>query len=119
MKTYYVYILANKKNGTLYIGVTNNIERRLLEHKHGVTPGFTSKYGVNKLVYYELFLDIDSAIRHEKRLKKWKRDWKIQKINDFNPDWKDLAAYLLESVNVGKSKEDYYENGLPGQQTVS
>jgi putative endonuclease len=90
MKYYFVYILASKRNGTLYIGVTNDVERRTYEHKNNVFPGFTQKYGVHMLVYYEMFTDIDDAITREKQLKKWNRAWKIRLIEKHNPKWEDL-----------------------------
>lgn len=90
MKQYYVYILASKKNGTLYIGVTNNLIKRIYEHKHGLVEGFTQSYAVNKLVYYEETPDIKSAISREKQMKKWYRKWKIELIEKENPKWKDL-----------------------------
>jgi len=95
MKTYYVYILASKRNGTLYIGVTNDIIRRVYEHKNNLVPGFTSKYGVHRLVYYERFNDIEYAIQSEKRLKKWNRSWKLELIEKVNPGWKDLYNDLV------------------------
>ena len=94
-KTYYVYILASKRNGTLYIGVTNDLARRAWEHRAGLLPGFTKKYGVKILVYYEVFDDIGAAIHRETRLKKYKRDWKLNLIEERNPDWRDLAGELL------------------------
>ena len=90
MKQYYVYILASKKNGTLYIGVTNDIIRRTYEHRNGLIEGFTKKYNVKLLVYYEIHQDINEAIKREKALKKWLRKWKIELIEKSNPDWKDL-----------------------------
>ena len=90
-KSYWVYILASKRNGTLYIGVTNNIERRVFEHKSGLNEGFTKKYGVKQLVYFEEFNDINIAIRKEKRMKKWKRKWKLDLIESENPEWNDLS----------------------------
>ena len=90
-KTYFVYILASKRNGTLYIGVTNDLQRRVWEHKQGLVPGFTKKHGVNKLVYFEAFEDVHAAIRRETKLKKYKREWKINLIQQENVDWKDLA----------------------------
>ena len=90
MRQYYVYILASKKNGTLYIGVTNNLLRRVYEHKNCLVGGFTQKYRVYNLVSYETFGDIRDAITAEKRMKKWKRQWKIQLIEQFNPQWRDL-----------------------------
>jgi len=90
MKSYYLYILASKKNSTLYTGVTNNLIRRTYEHKENLVPGFTRKYNVCHLVYYEEYTDIYSAIAREKRIKKWKRQWKINLIEKVNPDWQDL-----------------------------
>ena len=90
MKQYYVYILANKKNGTLYTGVTNNLIRRTWEHRSGSIVGFTEDYKIKKLVYYETTQDIQSAILREKRLKKWNRAWKLRLIRSVNPEWKDL-----------------------------
>ncbi len=90
MKEYYVYILASKKNGVLYIGVTNSLDRRISEHKHNVNKGFTWKYNVKRLVYYETYTCIKDAITREKQLKKWNRAWKIRLIEEMNPEWKDL-----------------------------
>ena len=92
MKQYYVYIMASKKNGTLYIGVTNNIIRRVYEHKNNEVEGFTKKYEVHLLVYYEQTENIESALNREKQLKKWNRVWKINLIQKENPDWKDLSV---------------------------
>ena len=89
-KNYYVYILASKRNGTLYIGVTSDLKKRVFEHKNNIVEGFTKKYKVHNLVYYEQTKDIKSAIEREKRLKKWKRIWKLSLIKKDNPDWKDL-----------------------------
>ncbi|MGH6871776.1 MAG: GIY-YIG nuclease family protein [Rhizomicrobium sp.] len=91
-KTYYVYILASKRNGTLYIGVTNDIVRRCWEHREGLAPGFTTKHGVKLLVYFETFGDIYAAIHRETRLKKYKREWKINLIQQSNVEWRDLSA---------------------------
>ena len=93
-KTYYVYILASKRNGTLYIGVTNDLARRVWEHREGLIPGFTKKYGVKALVYYETFDDINAAIHRETRLKKYKREWKINLIQKNNVEWLDLTETL-------------------------
>jgi len=90
-KTYYVYILASKRNGTLYIGVTNDLARRVLEHREGLVPGFTKTYGVKILVYFEVFGDIKEAIHREKRLKKYKREWKMNLIQQNNIEWRDLT----------------------------
>jgi len=91
-KTYYVYILANKRNGTLYIGVTNDLLRRLYEHKNGLVEGFTKLYNVHHLVYYESVNDINAALQREKQLKRWNRKWKIELIEKENPHWCDLAC---------------------------
>jgi putative endonuclease len=97
-KTYYVYILASKRNGTLYIGVTNNLERRLYEHKNNLVEGFTNKYSVHHLIYYESANDINAALQREKQLKRWTRKWKIELIEKVNPDWCDLSDdFVLES----------------------
>ena len=95
MKCYYVYILASKRNGTLYTGVTNDLIRRVRQHKNGDIPGFTKRYGVGKLVYYEVFRSILDAITAEKRIKKWNRQWKIRLIERNNGEWKDLYDVLL------------------------
>ena len=95
MKDYYVYILASKRNGTLYIGVTNDLIKRVHEHKQNYTEGFTKRYNIHKLVYYEQINDSYNAIQLEKRMKKWKRQWKIELIEKFNPQWKDLYYNLI------------------------
>lgn len=91
MNEYYVYILSNFTNTTLYVGVTNDLKRRLFEHKNKMLPGFTEKYNVDKLVYFEKTSDVKSAIQREKNLKKWKRSWKNELIKKFNPTFKDLS----------------------------
>ena len=96
MNTYYVYIMASKKNRTLYIGVINNLIRRVYEHKSDLIEGFTKKYVIHKLVYYEQSDDIHNAIQSEKRLKKWNRKWKIDLIEKLNPSWKDLYVELTK-----------------------
>jgi putative endonuclease len=93
-KTYYVYILASKQNGTLYIGVTGDLARRLEEHRDGLVPGFTKKYHVTRLVYYEFFDDIHVAIHRETQMKKYKRKWKMNLIERDNKDWMDLTNSL-------------------------
>jgi putative endonuclease len=90
MATYFVYILASRRNGTLYIGVTGELARRAYEHKEGILEGFTKRYGVKLLVYYETYDDIRNAIQREKNLKKWPRAWKIALIEKNNPEWRDL-----------------------------
>lgn len=94
-KYYYVYILASGRNGTLYVGVTNNLHNRVYEHKNHLLPGFTKTYDVNKLVYFESFIDIRDAIHREKRLKEWQRNWKKDLIEKDNPEWKDLYDDLF------------------------
>ena len=86
-RSYYVYILASRIGGTLYIGVTNDLVRRVYEHKSGTAEGFTKDYDVNRLVYFECFDDIEAAIQREKRLKKWNRAWKIRLSEELNPNW--------------------------------
>ena len=88
-------MLASKRNGTLYIGVTSNLIRRVWEHKNDLSDGFTKKYQVHQLVWYELHETMDSAISREKAMKNWKRAWKISRIETVNPDWKDLYESLL------------------------
>ena len=85
-----VYIMASRRNGTLYVGITTNLPRRAYEHRHGLVPGFTQDYNVRRLVYFEQHGSIQDAIVREKRLKKWKRAWKIELIEASNPDWNDL-----------------------------
>ncbi len=94
-KQYYVYILASRKNGTLYIGITSDLIRRTWEHKNGFVKGFSSKYGVDKLVYFEIFDNPENAINREKRLKSYKRKWKIDLIEQNNPTWKDLYQDII------------------------
>ncbi|WP_248722612.1 GIY-YIG nuclease family protein [Seonamhaeicola sp. ML3] len=88
---YYLYILTNKRNGTLYIGVTNNLERRMFEHKNKLVDGFTKQYGLDKLMYFETYQYINDAIKREKNMKKWKRAWKIKLIEEDNSSWEDLS----------------------------
>jgi putative endonuclease len=95
MKQYYIYILASKKNGVLYNGMTNDLMKRVFEHKKKMIDGFTKKYNVNKLVYYELTNQPQDAINREKRLKKWKQEWRIELIEKMNPNWKDLYFVMI------------------------
>ncbi len=88
---YFVYILTNWDDSVLYIGVTSNLPRRLYEHRNGLVDGFTKKYNVNKLVYYEHTSDVYSAISREKQLKKWRRSKKNELVNNMNPQWRDLS----------------------------
>ena len=90
----YVYILASKRNGTLYVGVTSDLVKRISEHRQKIIFGFTAKYNVTQLVYYEVFTNIEAAILREKVIKKWKRDWKLALIEKNNPTWKDLFAEI-------------------------
>ena len=90
-----MYILASKKNGVLYVGVTSDLLKRVHQHKNRAVAGFTSKYHIHRLVYFEQTADIKAAIQREKRLKKWNRDWKIELIEESNPEWEDLYDGLL------------------------
>ena len=92
---YYTYILASKRNGTLYVGVTNDIARRVWEHRQGKGGYFTRKYGVHRLVYVEIHEDVTVAIQREKTIKDWDRKWKLAQIEKDNPDWDDLYESLL------------------------
>ena len=91
-RSYYVYTLASRIGGTLYVGITNDLIRRVFEHKSKSTPSFTERYDVAKLVYFEQFDDPENAIKREKRIKKWNRAWKIRLIEEFNQNWEDLYA---------------------------
>jgi len=94
LKYYYVYILASTRNGTLYIGITGDLPKRAYQHKNKLLGGFTSKYAVHQKVYYEQFNNPDEAIAREKQLKKWNRKWKLNLIEEFNPQWKDLYIQI-------------------------
>jgi putative endonuclease len=93
---YYVYLLASRKRGTLYVGVTNDLVRRTYEHRNKSVPGFTQKYGVDRLVWFEALDDITAAILREKELKEWRRDWKIALIEADNPEWIDLWDTIIK-----------------------
>jgi putative endonuclease len=95
-RSYWVYILAGKIGGTLYIGVTNELVRRVYQHRMDLIDGFTKQYGVHRLVYYEQYNDIRDAIRREKQLKKWNRAWKVQLIEKTNPNWDDLYPQIAQ-----------------------
>ena len=99
-KTYYVYIVSSKPRGTLYIGVTSDLIKRIYQHKHKITEGFTSKYGVDRLVYFEHGSDAEAAILREKELKRWRREWKIALIESGNLAWDDLYPQLLGVSDV-------------------
>jgi putative endonuclease len=100
-QSYYVYILASKQNGTLYIGVTGNLEQRVYQHKHRSVEGFTQKYGVHLLVYYEETNDVHAALAREKQLKNWQRKWKLELIEKDNPGWEDLGIQLDPASGAG------------------
>ena len=106
MNQYYIYILASKKNGTLYIGVTNDLVKRVYEHKQKEIEGFTKKYGVDKLVFYEEAGDVNAAIAREKQLKKWNRPWKIRHIEKENPNWTDLYFDLVGGSPIKNFGDD-------------
>ena len=91
-KQFYLYILASKRNGTLYIGVTSDLVKRIWKNKNKLVEGFTEKYNVNKLVYYEAHSDAESAITQERQMKKWRRAWKMRLIEGRNPEWRDLFS---------------------------
>lgn len=103
---YYVYILASQRNGTLYVGVTNNLLRRVQEHREGLVEGFTKRYGVKTLVYFEAHQEINEAILREKRIKRWRRKWKLELIETENPQWLDLWQELTSTAQL--------EGGHPG-----
>ena len=94
-RSYWVYILASGRYGTLYVGVTNSLERRIAEHKAKDVPGFTKRYGVDRLVFYRGFGEVTEAIHFEKQLNRWRRDWKIRLIEEDNPDWADLHLRMM------------------------
>ena len=87
-----MYVITNKKDGVLYIGVSNDLERRMFEHKNKLVEGFSSRYNLDKLIYFEVYQYVSDAIKREKSLKKWKREWEINLIVEENPDWKDLSG---------------------------
>ena len=97
---YYVYLLASKKHGTLYLGVTNDIVRRVFEHKSKAVAGFTTRYGVDKLVWFEIYDDAITAIAREKELKKWRLDWKTRLIEEQNPGWVDLYSGIASQIVI-------------------
>jgi len=96
--SYFVYILASRRNGTLYVGVTNDLTRRVWEHKAKQVRGFTAKYGVDRLMWFEQHSDIGEAIHREKQIKRWHRDWKIELFRDSNPNWDDLYPGLTQGI---------------------
>ena len=95
-KQYFVYIMAKGRNSTFYVGMTSDLPKRVWEHKTGIADGFTRKYGIKNLVYYEVFDDPENAIKREKRLKKWTRAWKMKTIEEMNTNWKDLYEEICQ-----------------------
>jgi putative endonuclease len=95
MRQYYVYILASRPGGTLYVGVTNDLIRRVYEHKNGFVEGFTKQYNVHRLVYFEVYSSIHDALQREKNMKHWPRAWKVKLINESNPTWRDLYDEIV------------------------
>jgi putative endonuclease len=93
-ENFYVYILASQRSGTLYVGVTSNLTKRVYEHKSGLADGFTKQYGVHRLVYYEIAEDAEAALTRERQIKKWNRAWKLRLIEEHNPEWEDLYNSL-------------------------
>jgi len=112
MAQYYVYILCSERNGTLYVGITNNLLRRVKEHKDKIADGFTRKYNVNRLVYFEIHEDVYEAIRREKQLKKWNRRWKLELIEKGNPEWVDLFHDLADHAGFPLSREGQNQTGM-------
>jgi putative endonuclease len=96
MKQYYVYILASQKNGTLYVGMTSDLIKRVYEHKQNLIYGFSKKYSVHNLVYYEYYSEAQEAIMREKQIKKWNRKWKLRLIEEKNPKWSDLYNEIIQ-----------------------
>lgn len=92
---YFVYVMTNQPFGTLYMGVTNDLARRVYEHKEKLIEGFTKRYGLDKLVYYEVHEEIENALRREKQMKEWKRNWKLRQIMEQNPEWNDLYELIV------------------------
>ena len=107
----FIYILTNKYNNVFYLGVTRDLQRRVAEHKLQINKGFSAKYNTEKLVYYETYNRLEIAIQREKQLKKWRREWKDKLINDFNPEWKDLAEDIGLDAEYISAVKDAYESG--------
>lgn len=104
-KQFYVYILASQRNGTLYTGVTSNLVRRIWQHKEHQLEGFSKKYGVKNLVYFEVHDTSETAITREKQIKKWRRAWKVRLIEEFNPHWKDLYGLIAFETGFPPPRE--------------
>ena len=96
MHNYYVYIMASAQNGTLYVGVTSDLVKRVFEHKHGLADGFTKRYGIKMLVWFKQTSEINAAIAQEKQIKKWYRKWKLELIERENPNWNDLYEQIIQ-----------------------
>jgi putative endonuclease len=114
MQEYYVYILASEKNGTLYVGMAEDIAKRAIRHKGRQANEFVAKYDVLKLVYYEKHKSLEEAVKREKQLKKWNRRWKIRIIEQLNPTWEDLFSKVINTNNLGSPAED--RNGMSNVQ---
>jgi putative endonuclease len=108
----YVYIMANRKNGTIYIGVTSDLMKRVWEHRNGIVPGFTKKHGCKLLVWFEVHEDLQEARQRELRMKEWNRAWKIKLIEDSNLDWDDLYPTLFEAGEAGAGPRPSPGNGV-------
>ena len=108
-KSPYVYVLASGVNGTLYVGVTSDLHHRMYEHTEGIFEGFTKKYGVRTLVYYEMHETMEDAIRHEKQIKEWKRLWKIRLIESMNPEWGNLYDPESGAIEFGSADREATE----------
>ena len=108
--------MSNKHNTTLYTGVTNDLMRRVAEHKLHVNNGFTDRYNIENLVYFEICNDMTTAIHREKQIKKWHREWKEELINDMNPDWKDLAEDIGVDEEYIQSVKEYYEDRVSDEE---
>lgn len=106
-----VYMLSNKYNNVLYTGVTRDLQRRVAEHKLHINKGFSAKYNTGKLVYYEWYDRLDVAIKREKQLKNWKREWKDKLVNDFNPEWRDMAEEIGCDAEYIQAVKDAYDLG--------
>ena len=104
-RQYYVYILASRRKGTLYTGLSNSLLHRIPQHRGGMEKGFTNKYGVHRLVWYRALGDIRETIAMEKRIKRWRRQWKIELIEESNPEWRDLHPQLLDEMGPGPEDE--------------
>ena len=104
-KQFYAYMLASKRNGTLYLGVTSDIVKRVWQHKNSLAEGFTKKYGIKRLVYYEIHKDAENALKREKQLKKWRRAWKLELIEEKNSEWRDLYADICQQTGFPRSRE--------------